>query len=112
MAKSRFIYKNGEVVAEFRNDELVSATPDYYGGDVHSLFIAPDLPDVVSPIDGSIIRGRAGLREHCRRHDVVPTEDLKGLPPKPMFQPLKHSAQERRQIREYMSHLYDKHAKR
>lgn len=42
-----------------------------------------DLPDFVSPIDGSIVRGRAGLREHCRQHDVVPTADLAGLPPKP-----------------------------
>jgi hypothetical protein len=44
--------------------------------------IMPDLPDVVSPIDGSIIRGRAGLRDHCARHNVVPTEELKGLPTK------------------------------
>lgn len=43
----------------------------------------PDIPDFVSPIDGSVVRGRAGLREHCKRHDVVPTNELKGLPPKP-----------------------------
>ena len=42
-----------------------------------------DLPDFISPIDGSVVSGRAGLREHCRKHDVVPTEELKGLPPKP-----------------------------
>lgn len=48
--------------------------------------VMPDLPDTVSPIDGSIIRGRAGLRDHCARHNVVPTEDLKGLPPKPAVQ--------------------------
>lgn len=107
MAKSRYIYKNGQVVAEFRNDELVNATSDYYGESVRGLLIAPDLPDVVSPIDGTIIKGRAGLREHCRVHDVVPTEELKGLPPKPMMQPLVHSKEERRQIREYMSHVID-----
>jgi len=45
-----------------------------------------DLPDFVSPIDGSVVRGRTGLREHCRKHDVVPTSDLKGLPPKPANQ--------------------------
>ena len=39
-----------------------------------------DLPDFVSPIDGSVVSGRAGLREHCKKHDVVPTADLKGLP--------------------------------
>jgi len=42
--------------------------------------ILPDLPDFVSPIDGRSYSGRAGLREHCRRHDVVPNADLAGLP--------------------------------
>jgi hypothetical protein len=42
--------------------------------------ILPDLPDFVSPIDGKLYSGRAGLREHCRRHDVVPNAELKGLP--------------------------------
>lgn len=42
----------------------------------------PDLPDFKSPIDGTIVRGRAGLREHCSKHNVVPTADLAGLPNK------------------------------
>lgn len=42
--------------------------------------ILPDLPDFVSPIDQKRYSGRAGLREHCKRHDVVPNADLKGLP--------------------------------
>ena len=43
--------------------------------------IMPDLPDFVSPIDQKVYSGRAGMREHNKRHDVVPNEDLKGLPP-------------------------------
>ena len=43
--------------------------------------ILGDLPDFVSPIDQKVYSGRAGLREHCRIHDVVPNEELKGLPP-------------------------------
>ena len=39
-----------------------------------------DMPDFVSPLDGRSYSGRAGLREHCRRHDVVPNAELKGLP--------------------------------
>lgn len=39
-----------------------------------------DLPDFVSPIDGKTYSGRAGMREHCLKHNVVPTADLKGLP--------------------------------
>ena len=46
--------------------------------------ILADAPDFISPIDGSLVRGRAGLRDHCARHNVVPTAELKGLPPKPM----------------------------
>lgn len=42
--------------------------------------IMPDLPDFVSPIDQKAYSGRAGLREHCKRHDVVPNAELKGLP--------------------------------
>lgn len=42
-----------------------------------------DLPDFVSPIDGTTVRGRAGMRDHCARHNVVPTADLAGLPSRP-----------------------------
>lgn len=42
--------------------------------------VLPDLPDFVSPIDGKVVSGRRGLRDHCVRHNVVPTADLKGLP--------------------------------
>jgi len=45
-----------------------------------SATVMGDLPDFVSPIDGSVVSGRAGLREHCKKHGVVPTADLKGLP--------------------------------
>jgi len=42
--------------------------------------IIPDIPDFVSPIDGKVVSGRAGLRDHCARHNIVPTAELKGLP--------------------------------
>lgn len=42
--------------------------------------ILPDLPDFVSPVDGKHYSGRAGMREHNARNNVVPVEDLKGLP--------------------------------
>lgn len=54
--------------------------------EIASLSSAPsvrgDLPDFVSPIDGKLYSGRSGLRDHCARHDVIPTADLAGLPPK------------------------------
>lgn len=47
-------------------------------------YVVPDTGSFVSPIDGKTYSGRAGLRDHCARHDVVPTVELKGLPPKTM----------------------------
>lgn len=65
--------------------------------------IAGDLPDFVSPIDGTVVRGRAGLREHCARHNVVPTEDLKGLPyERPVHKP------SQREIREQVERIMAK----
>jgi hypothetical protein len=34
----------------------------------------------LSPIDGLAYSGKAGMREHNRRHDVVNNRDLVGLP--------------------------------
>jgi len=48
--------------------------------ETHSYMIMPDLPDFVSPIDGKQYSGRTGMREHNKRHDVVPNAELKGLP--------------------------------
>lgn len=50
--------------------------PPYSGG----VIFMPDLPDFVSPIDGQRYSGRAGMREHNKRHRVVPNDELKGLP--------------------------------
>lgn len=39
--------------------------------------IMGDLPDFVSPIDGKVVNGRAGLRDHNKRHDVTNPADFK-----------------------------------
>lgn len=36
-----------------------------------------DLPDVLSPIDSTVIHGRRGFREHFKRHNVTWTEDFR-----------------------------------
>ncbi len=38
--------------------------------------IIGDMPDFVSPIDGTIVNGRKGWREMCRRHDVTHYSDF------------------------------------
>jgi len=45
--------------------------------------ILPDLPDFVSPIDMKEYHGRAGMREHNAKHNVVNNDELKGLPTLP-----------------------------
>jgi hypothetical protein len=42
--------------------------------------IAKDEGEFLSPIDGRVYSGRAGMREHNKRHDVVNWRDCKGLP--------------------------------
>ena len=74
MARHRWRMINGELVPA---DE-VSSNRDSTGP-----AIMADLPDFRSPIDGSVVSGRAGMRDHCARHNVVPTADLAGLPMMP-----------------------------
>lgn len=81
MTRRRWIYVDGEAV-EVTQDFVAEPR----AGMPH---VIPDLPDFVSPIDGKTYSGRAGMREHCKIHDVVPTAELKGLPPKMMNQEYK-----------------------
>ena len=76
MARRSWVYIDG--VAYERGVDVI---PEQ---DSRGRVLAPDLPDFRSPIDGQNYSGRAGLREHCARHNVVPTADLAGLPPMPM----------------------------
>ena len=107
MSRTQYLYKGAKVVAVIKNGVLIESTPEYETQQ-SGIAIFTDLPDVVSPIDGTVIRGRAGMREHCKRHDVVPTADLKGLPPKPMMQPYVVPRHEREETKRYMAHLVDK----
>ena len=74
MAKQSFVQINGVLY------DKSLPLPEGAGESTRSHTVMGDLPDFVSPIDGSVVSGRAGLREHCKKHGVVPTADLKGLP--------------------------------
>jgi hypothetical protein len=100
MARRSFIQING-VLYEKGVDQI----PEQEGSS-HAAILG-DLPDFISPIDGSVVRGRKGLREHCKRHDVVPTEELKGLPPKMANVPYQLSKQEIQERREFIYHQVD-----
>ena len=50
---------------------------EYYPKRERGLMVMPDLPDFVSPIDGKVVKGRKGYREHCREHNVTGMSDFK-----------------------------------
>ena len=39
-----------------------------------------DIAPFKSSIDGAVITGRRELAEHCKQHNVVPFEEVRGLP--------------------------------
>ena len=75
MARKSFVQINGVLY-----DKSLPLPEGVAGPQAALPSVMPDLPEFRSPIDGKVYSGRAGLREHCRRHNVVPTADLKGLP--------------------------------
>lgn len=76
MARYRYIYKGGKVIAEFHNGELVHAEPEYYGEPADTHLVVPDLPGYVSPVTGLWVEGRAARREDLKRTGSRPWEGL------------------------------------
>jgi len=74
MTRRCWVYINGECYEKGTEPQPASG-----------ITFMPDLPDFVSPIDGKLYSGRAGMRNHNALHNVVPTADLAGLPPKTTF---------------------------
>lgn len=72
MSRATYVWRNGELVEKHLAAPLDS-------GDGAPSFI-PDIQPFVSPIDGTVISSRTQYRDHCKRHDVVPTAELAGLP--------------------------------
>jgi len=84
-----WVYVNG--VAYERGVDVIPETETR-----RATAVMGDLPDFVSPVDGSIVSGRAGLREHNLRNNVVNTLDLAGLPPMAMNTDIRSSSEKRR----------------
>jgi hypothetical protein len=62
---------------------IEKGTPEHYeylGCKSSSPAFIPDEGEFVSPIDKQVYSGRAGMRDHNRRHNVVNNRDLAGLP--------------------------------
>ena len=84
-----WVYVNG--VAYERGVDVIPETETR-----RATAVMGDLPDFVSPVDGSIVSGRASLREHDLRNNVVNTLDLAGLPNMTMNTDIRSSSEKRR----------------
>lgn len=110
MGRYHAVYDDKGLAYEIQDGEYLYIREDIKnpGTGSHSTpAITGDLPDFVSPIDGSVVRGRAGLRDHCARHNVVPTAELAGLPPKPMNGLKPITPQEREEHRRMIAEIID-----
>lgn len=60
-----------------RERALVEVNLDEPPAERHSPDIMPDIPDFRSPVDGTVVHGRAGLRQHNLRNGVTNAADFK-----------------------------------
>ena len=71
--KYRAIYKGGDVVAKFENDQLVWAADEYLHPQEAkgAPMIMPDIQPYQSQIDGTMITSRSQHRSHLRQHNCI-----------------------------------------
>ena len=107
MARRKYVYdtKSGQMLEITGN-----ATPDL------RTIIMPDIPDFVSPVDGRVVHGRRGLREHNKELGVTNTSDYTnewkeaGTKRARFFQG--DSSYDRADRIEALKHAVDKHTRR
>jgi len=110
MSKYRATYDKHGKATEWIDGELVWVRPDLQAP-ADSSGTAPvvfgDNIRFVSPIDGTVVEGRAAMREHCRRHDVIPNQELAGLKPRTFGHGVTVSQQEREIRKRTMHQIVD-----
>ncbi len=100
--RKRWIYVDGVAIP----------ADEYTREPQHGVTVVPDIQPFRSPVDGTLITGRAALREHNVRNNVVQTLDLKGLPPKLSVQPPQSNRAAIRQTLINEFHRRDEHGNR
>lgn len=74
MPRSRTVWKDGQLFAEYENGVLTYLNPDYRPparSDLPAPRIMRDIGEYVSPLDGQMITSRSQHRDHMRAHDVI-----------------------------------------
>ena len=70
MTRLRRIYKNGECVTEYLNNQLIFTTEDDTTI-AASYYVMGDIQPYLSTIDGTLIQSRSRHREHLRQHGCI-----------------------------------------
>lgn len=75
MPRSRSVWKDGQLFAEYVNGELTYLNPNYRpparSDTVKMPHVMRDIGEYKSPIDGEMITSRSAHRDHLKRHDVI-----------------------------------------
>jgi hypothetical protein len=93
MARKSYIQIDGVLIDKEDHEALAKARGE--SNHNYATFV-PDLPDFISPLDGKRYSGRAGMREHCAKHNVVSNMELTGLPTLQMNSDQRSSSQIRK----------------
>lgn len=64
--RTRSIYRDGRVIAMYKDDQLVYSEPQFCESSPHGLQIIRDIEPYRSMIDGSVISSRSRHREHLQ----------------------------------------------
>lgn len=109
MSKYRLVYDSKGKLYEMHDGVITWQREDEDLGrkEKHLVNVRGDLPDIVSSIDGTVISGRKAMREHCLKYNVVPYEDVKGLPPRTTVTEYKLSRQERETTKRTIAAIMD-----
>ena len=69
--KTRYIYRGADVVAVYKDGELVYRSPQFEQNENQSALIMRDIQPYRSMIDGSVISSRSRHREHLSAHGCI-----------------------------------------
>lgn len=75
MPRSRTVWKDGQLFAEYVDGELTYLNPSYRAPNRSEAVQAPmymrDIGEYISPLDGQAISSRSAHRDHMKAHDVI-----------------------------------------
>lgn len=122
MPRSRTVWKDGQLFAEYVDGKLTYLNPNYQpparSDAVYAPMIMRDIGEYKSVIDGTMITSRSAHRDHLKRHDVIEVgnECMRGAPrPEPAVSSRDIGEAIKRHVEEVQAlpqRLYDEHVNR